>query len=162
MVPLANQCTKGLVTPTGPMSTDCPRTFSQYLNQAVARGRMPTDNSLCSYVQRRTCRWDKRSQGYRHRWVREGMGVCKLCDETAELQVSHIVPRFVFGWLKDNSATGFLRFSGQPNLRVQDGPKLSWLCRDCEELLNDWETKFANLLFYPILKGDTATVQYGS
>jgi hypothetical protein len=35
-----------------------------------------------------------------------------------ELQESHILPGFVFRWMKETSATGYLRFGQQPNLRT--------------------------------------------
>ena len=74
---------------------------------------------------------------------------CRLCGATKELQESHILPGFVFRWKKETSATGYLRFGQQPNLRVQDGVKLHLLCRDCEQRFNNWETEFANRIFHP-------------
>jgi hypothetical protein len=44
-----------------------------------------------------------------------------LCGETNELRESHILPGFVYPWMKETSATGYLRFRQQPNVRVQDG-----------------------------------------
>jgi hypothetical protein len=78
-----------------------------------------------------------------------------------ELQESHILPGFVFRWLKGTSATGYLRFGKQPNLRVQDGLKLHLLCRDCEGRFNHWETQFANKIFHPMTQGTVARVSYG-
>lgn len=86
---------------------------------------------------------------------------CRLCGETRELQESHILPAFVFRWLKETSATGHLRFSQQPNLRAQDGLKLPFLCADCERRLNQWETQFANHIFNPLTKGGTDSAPYG-
>jgi hypothetical protein len=80
-------------------------------------------------------------------------GLCRLCGEPRELQESHVIPSFVYKWLKETSATGFLRFSDTPNRRVQDGYKEYWLCFDCEQRLNVWETQFANKVFHP-LNGD--------
>jgi hypothetical protein len=88
--------------------------------------------------------------------------VCRLCDKEANLEESHVVPSFVYKWLKDTSGTGFLRFGIAPNKRVQDGYKLFWLCADCEDRLNAWETKFANHVFHPFNKGDTARGAYES
>ncbi len=51
-------------------------------------------------------------------------GKCELCEKTAELQLSHILPGAFFKWLKKTSSTGFLRFAEVPNKRVQDGFKL--------------------------------------
>jgi hypothetical protein len=77
------------------------------------------------------------------------------------LQESHILPGFVFRWMKETSATGYLRFGQQPNLRVQDGLKLHLLCRDCEGRFNYWETQFANKIFYPMTQGSFARASYG-
>jgi hypothetical protein len=67
---------------------------------------------------------------------------CRLCGAVKELQESHILPGFVFRWMKETSATGYLRSRQQPNLRVQDGLKLHFLCADCERRFNQWETQF--------------------
>ncbi len=50
-------------------------------------------------------------------------GKCRLCGKNADLQESHIIPSFVYRWLKDSSGTGYLRFGPEPNKRVQDGYK---------------------------------------
>jgi hypothetical protein len=86
---------------------------------------------------------------------------CRLCGETRQLQESHILPAFVFRWLKETSATGHLRFSQQPNLRAQDGLKLPFLCAACECRLNQWETQFANHVFYPLTQGGPDGTPYG-
>ena len=86
---------------------------------------------------------------------------CRLCGATKELQDSHILPGFVFRWMKETSATGYLRFAQQPNLRVQDGLKLHLLCRDCEGRFNYWETEFANKIFHPMTQGRAARACYG-
>lgn len=89
-------------------------------------------------------------------------GVCRLCEREAELEESHVIPSFVYKWLKDSSGTGFLRFGIEPDKRAQDGYKLFWLCGDCEDRLNTWETEFANRVFHPFNKGASAKVPYGS
>jgi hypothetical protein len=83
----------------------------------------------------------------------ETIGTCKLCDSEGPLEESHIVPSFVFKWLKNTSGTGLFRHGAQPNKRVQDGLKRYWLCRACEDRLNVWETKFATEIFHPFTKG---------
>ena len=40
---------------------------------------------------------------------------CALCASTSELQASHIIPGFVFDWLRDTSATGHFRSSQIPD-----------------------------------------------
>jgi len=87
---------------------------------------------------------------------------CLLCLKLADLQRSHIVPAFVFRWLKQNSISGTLRSGQAPNRRIQDGPKRDWLCRKCESRLSKWETLFASQLFYPILEDGRATHCYSS
>jgi hypothetical protein len=88
------------------------------------------------------------------------VGVCRLCDREAVLEESHVIPSFVYKWLKDSSWTGVLRCGLQPNKRVQDGYKFFWLCGMCEDRLSTWETTFATLVFYPFNKEETDTVSY--
>lgn len=86
---------------------------------------------------------------------------CRLCGVPSELQESHVVPGFVYKWLKETSATGFIRFGQNPNKRVQDGYKEYWLCRECEKRLNAWETKFAPKIFHPFNEDDGQRIHYG-
>ena len=86
---------------------------------------------------------------------------CALCGRNEPLRMSHVLPAFVFRWLKDTSATGHIRFGQAPNKRVQDGVKLELLCADCEERLSQWETAFANNLFHPVNTASHDTVRYG-
>jgi len=90
------------------------------------------------------------------------LGTCRLCGETRELQDSHILPAFVYKWLKETSATGFMRFGQEPNKRVQDGYKARWLCLECEQRLNAWETQFATRVFHPMNEDGSAKVRYGN
>ena len=89
-------------------------------------------------------------------------GTCRLCSGGGKLRKSHIIPSFVYKWLKETSGTGFIRFGYSPNLRTQDGFKLYWLCDECEKLFNSWETEFANTIFHPINKGIDTSFHYGS
>jgi hypothetical protein len=86
---------------------------------------------------------------------------CRLCGEAKELKESHILPGFVHRWMKETSATGYLRFGQQPNRRVQDGVKLHLLCGDCEQRFNDWETEFAKRIFHPMTRGSIPRASYG-
>lgn len=88
-------------------------------------------------------------------------GICHLCNTNRELRESHIIPSFIFKWLKETSGTGFIRFGQIPNLRTQEGYKLHWFCDDCESLFNTWETEFANSIFYPMTKGGSLSYSYG-
>src|SRR5215218_5809961 len=75
---------------------------------------------------------------------------CAFCEQQKELQLSHVIPRFVIKWLRDTSATGHVRASHTPNLRVQDGWKARMLCWDCEQMFGTWEKAFAEEAFYPL------------
>ncbi len=85
---------------------------------------------------------------------------CGLCEKSEPLRVSHVLPAFVFKWAKETSATGYLRFSQNPNRRVQDGLKFPWLCGDCEGLLSREETAFATQAFHPINDDRNTQVAY--
>jgi hypothetical protein len=74
---------------------------------------------------------------------------CKLCKKEKVLELSHIIPAFVYKWLKNTSATGFFRDYESPNVRRQDGQKIKLLCGECEDLLNIYETEFSKRIFYP-------------
>lgn len=78
-------------------------------------------------------------------------GTCRLCASNAQLQQSHVIPAFVFNWLKETSGTGYLRFGSAPNKRVQDGVKRLWLCSGCEQTLGRWEREFCESAFLPLL-----------
>ena len=87
-------------------------------------------------------------------------GQCRLCLKQGKLENSHIIPSFLYRWLKETSGTGFLRFGRSPNRRVQDGYKDYWLCPNCEDLLSKWETEFAEKVFHPLVSGQASTFQY--
>ena len=86
---------------------------------------------------------------------------CALCASASELQASHIIPGFVFNWLRDTSATGHFRSSQIPDLRVQDGLKPRMLCKNCEQLFSTWEKAFAEKCFVPLNSGNARDVRYG-
>jgi len=86
-------------------------------------------------------------------------GQCKLCLEQSDLQLSHIVPAFVFKWLKKD---GHIRHAENIDRRVQDGDKDYLLCAACEQRLNSWETQFANNVFHPINADERTLVRYDS
>jgi len=89
-------------------------------------------------------------------------GKCALCARDAELQVGHIIPKFVFSWLKE-TAPGGIRSNRVPNRRIQDGEKQYLLCSDCEELFSRWETTFCERLFLPLHSSSSVSnpVRYG-
>jgi hypothetical protein len=82
-----------------------------------------------------------------------GSGRCALCEHSAPLQQSHIIPAFVFRWLKSSGLTGHIRNTLEPNKRIQDGVKRTLLCAECETLLSRDEKLFSDRLFYPCLAG---------
>jgi hypothetical protein len=73
---------------------------------------------------------------------------CGYCEEQ-----SHIIPAFVFRYLKKTSPTGYLRGAGTPNQRVTDGPKHELLCGACEDRLSVWEGRFAQQIWRPLTEG---------
>ncbi|UWF46922.1 hypothetical protein NYP20_16355 [Pseudomonas sp. N3-W] len=88
-------------------------------------------------------------------------GECKLCGEHRELKLSHFIPKFVGKWVKDSSATGYIRLNQNINKRAQDIAKDYWLCGECEQLFSGWEREFANKIFYPFVKNETDSAFYG-
>jgi len=88
-------------------------------------------------------------------------GICRLCREQAELQLSHVVPAFVYRWLRESSGNGHIRSSQSPNRRIQDGPQEHWLCTNCERRFGRVETTFANQLFHPYLAASGQRFHYG-
>ena len=88
------------------------------------------------------------------------VSLCKLCKKDDNLRVSHVLPRFLGKYLKDTSATGFLSavdVNGKPS-RSQDLYKRRLLCDQCESVLNEAETFFADQVFYPFKKDELKTI----
>ncbi|WP_321917302.1 MULTISPECIES: hypothetical protein [Paraburkholderia] len=88
-------------------------------------------------------------------------GKCRLCEAEANLQLSHILPSFVFRWLRESGGGSPLRNSREPNQRTQDGEKEYWLCQTCEGLLSRSERTFSNKLFHPYFSDPTRRFSYG-
>lgn len=88
------------------------------------------------------------------------IGRCRLCGFESDLQLSHILPAFLYRWMRTTSGNSHLRYGGAPNKRVQDGLKYYWLCASCETLLSGSETAFANNLFYPYEKDESLRIAY--
>ena len=76
-------------------------------------------------------------------------GTCAFCGKETRLRESHVLPAFVFRWLRGRSGTGHIRQTDNPNRRVQDGLKLPWLCGECEGHFSRYETAFATKVFHP-------------
>lgn len=88
------------------------------------------------------------------------MGICKLCEKEKYLELSHIIPKFIFRHQKKTSPTGNIRSTENPNRVTQDGLKLPFLCGDCEDLFSSWETKFANEIFFKYQAGSADSFPY--
>jgi len=84
---------------------------------------------------------------------------CNLCKLDKPLENSHIIPKFIFKWLK-KSGTGFFRSGENFNVRVQDRISLPFLCATCEDLFGDLETYFSNKIFYPVVQEDIESFDY--
>ena len=86
---------------------------------------------------------------------------CALCCEPRALRNSHVIPAFFGRYLKETSATGFLRGAVSPNKRVQDLAKEFLLCEECEQRFSGWEREFSGLAL-PVVQGDDFRVlRYG-
>jgi hypothetical protein len=85
---------------------------------------------------------------------------CHLCLRDRPLLESHIIPRFVYRWLRESSPSGFIRSSQAPNKRIQDGPTARLLCEECEGLLSGWEKQFAEQVFVPLHNGERRVLPY--
>ncbi|MGN7887490.1 hypothetical protein [Dyadobacter sp. 22481] len=86
-------------------------------------------------------------------------GICKLCEKQAELQLSHMHPKFLFNWLKQ-TGDGLLRSGSDFNIRRQDGVKVYMLCKSCEGIFGRLETYFSSKIFHPFLKRETEQIIY--
>ena len=88
--------------------------------------------------------------------------VCALCEQSAELRNSHIIPKFVFTWLRDTSPTGHLRQGSALNKRIQDGFKQKLLCGNCEVNFSVYENNFKTAVFDPATRREYLKFRYGS
>ena len=70
------------------------------------------------------------------------------------------IPSFVGKWLKKTSATGYFIAVDTEGAaeRSQDIYKTQLLCIDCEGILNQHETYFANHIFHPFKNGTLSTI----
>jgi hypothetical protein len=85
---------------------------------------------------------------------------CALCKKDPAIQESHIIPSFVYKYLK-NVGTGFLRCSQSPNRRMQDGIKTKLLCLNHENQFSKSEKLFCENFFLPF-QNDQQIQGYGS
>lgn len=88
------------------------------------------------------------------------IGKCRLCGNTCELKDSHIIPKFVYDWMK-KTGTGYIRCINNINKRLQDGFTQELLCHDCEELFSIREKYFNEHIFHKYLnKQDRGNYKY--
>jgi len=87
-------------------------------------------------------------------------GICALSGKEAELQLSHIYPKFAVKYLRSTSNNGRLRGYDNVNLIKQDGLKKYLLSRDAEQRFSVAETWFANNIFHPATKDGLTDFAY--
>lgn len=88
-------------------------------------------------------------------------GACRLCFESGPLRDGHVVPAFVFRWLKKTAATPYLVGRDNPNLRLQDGLKRYWFCPPCEQFIGRFERAVERKLFTRIVAEMPVPYSYG-
>lgn len=90
----------------------------------------------------------------------ETVSKCALCKNEDKLKRSHIIPKFVYRYLKEDSFTGKIRKISQPNISLQDGEKEEMLCGSCEDRFNRCETRFANQIYFPFKNDGFGGTEY--
>ncbi|HAT3877884.1 TPA: hypothetical protein I8669_002716 [Legionella pneumophila] len=75
---------------------------------------------------------------------------CRLCEKSSKLANSHILPKSIFNWMKETSATGYLRSSQKVDVPQQDGIKTPFLCLECEKQFSTYEKYFKEKIFLPL------------
>lgn len=75
------------------------------------------------------------------------MEICKYCQKNKAIENSHIIPSFMYKWLKDTCSSGYIRTTDEPNKRKQDGFKSPLLCRECEVSFSKIEDEFKKSIF---------------
>lgn len=78
------------------------------------------------------------------------MSICKYCEKNEAIKNSHVLPRFIFDWLKKTSATGAMHFLLNLNQRAQDGIKIDLFCSKCELKFSKYENSFKKNVFSKI------------
>lgn len=74
---------------------------------------------------------------------------CQLCKKDTILERSHIIPKFVYRYIKKTSPTTTkkLRKGDTPNKAQQDGDVLQFLCGECEDKFSKSEKYFNDFVF---------------
>lgn len=84
--------------------------------------------------------------------------ICELHKQEAKLCESHIIPKFVFKWMK-KTGTSRLRQVKTLNTPQQDGIKKQMLCQECENKFSKGEKWFNENVFTPFLKDNSFKVK---
>lgn len=87
---------------------------------------------------------------------------CALCGSNEPLCNSHIIPKFVGRWLKETSATGYLRKVGKPNVRREDLITEKLLCSSCEQMFGKLEDRFKREIFDPYVSEELDSMGVGT
>lgn len=78
----------------------------------------------------------------------KGKAVCRLCNEIAKLQNSHIMPRFAIKFIRDKKLKHrFYEIFGKQKRIIQDGPKEYLLCTKCEQQIGKYEKYFKEAIY---------------
>lgn len=93
---------------------------------------------------------------------RTGNQTCILCRKSPPIQSSHILPKFVIKWIKNNAPAGHLRWSAQPNKPEQDAWTADYLCKACEQRLSHVENALKQEVFDHAVARASGTFSYSS
>ena len=88
------------------------------------------------------------------------IGKCKLCDDEKQLCESHIIPKFIYRWIKSTSPTSYMRKMSNPDIRIQDGHKYHLLCKECEDKFSKYEKLFSQKHFHPSIDELRTNIDY--
>lgn len=83
---------------------------------------------------------------------------CELHNAEADLCESHIIPKFVYKWMK-KTGPGRFRQMGKLNSPLQDGIKKYMLCKECEDKFSKKEKWFSEKVFYPYIEDNELVIK---
>ena len=86
---------------------------------------------------------------------------CALCGAATKLELSHIIPQFVYRWQRKGVEDGTVKRPATDR-RIQDGPSRQMLCGHCEDLFSFYESEFARLVFHPFTTSGLLMAKYGA
>jgi hypothetical protein len=88
------------------------------------------------------------------------ISICHLCGQKKDICNSHILPKFIEKYLKETSATGYIRTLSNPNQRQQKFQTEKLFCKDCEDVFSREEKAFCEQMFLPHLKKPQQEYEY--